>query len=130
MEILIQDVNWVSVVVGASLSFGMGWLWYSDMLFGKVWRDGIGIDFSNPPNPRPMWQPMLAQAGSTFMFAWVIVLIISASHIYLAILVTLTIAGFTKANGMFAQKDNYAISVDVGYVLAMFAVVIAANAIL
>lgn len=32
------DLNYVAVVVGSVLSFLIGWLWYSPVMFGKVWQ--------------------------------------------------------------------------------------------
>ena len=36
------DVNYFAVIVSAIAFFVLGSLWYTDILFGKAWRDSIG----------------------------------------------------------------------------------------
>ena len=36
------DVNYFAVIVSAIAFFGLGALWYTDILFGKAWRDSMG----------------------------------------------------------------------------------------
>ncbi len=35
MAEITENDNWIAVVVGAVVSFLLGWLWYSPKLFGK-----------------------------------------------------------------------------------------------
>lgn len=37
------DVNFVAVIVAAIASFVLGWLWYSPLLFGKMWMKEMGV---------------------------------------------------------------------------------------
>jgi hypothetical protein len=39
MEEITANVNWLAVIVGAVLSFVLGWLWYSPKLFGTKWAE-------------------------------------------------------------------------------------------
>jgi hypothetical protein len=39
---VLGDLNWVAVVVGAVVYFGVGGLWYSPVAFGKQWQEAIG----------------------------------------------------------------------------------------
>lgn len=128
MEALIQDVNWLAVVVGAVAAFALGWLWYSKTLFATKWAQGVGVNIND--NSGPMGMAMFAQAVSTFLLAWVIGITATTNSLGFAILIALTIAAIVKANGLFVQKSHYAIGVEVGYILAMVAVMIAAHAIL
>ena len=127
MEALIQDVNWVAVVVGAVLAFLAGWLWYSDSLFGEKWRAGIGITVDDNS---PMAHAMLAQGVGTFLLAWVIGITETTGAIEFAVLIALTIAVLMKAGGFFAQHSKYAIMVNSIYVLVMVAIMIATHAVL
>jgi len=36
-------VNWFAIIVAAIVSFVLGWIWYSDKVFGKKWRQLFGV---------------------------------------------------------------------------------------
>lgn len=38
-----SKVNWLAVVVAAALTFGVGGLWYSPLLFGPAWQKLCGL---------------------------------------------------------------------------------------
>ena len=38
-----NGVSWLAVIVGAVLSFLLGWQWYSPKLFGEKWAAGSGV---------------------------------------------------------------------------------------
>lgn len=115
METLLQNIDWTVVIVSTILAFGLGWLWYSPLMFVKGWMEGIG----EPVWRAPMWMPMMAQLGSTFLFAIIVNVAAADGHIGHAVLVGLTIAGFTKASGFYSGKSMYAVSVEVGYIVVM-----------
>ena len=127
MEALTMGVNWLAVIVGFIAAFGLGWLWYSPILFYKKWAEGCRIDTNQPVYP--MWQPMLAQVVGTFLLAWVVGITATTDSFILALFITAAIAVLIKANGLFGQKSAYAIMVESGYVLAMVAVMIIAQAL-
>ena len=127
METLMADVNWLAVCVGAAAAFLVGWFWYSDNLFGKKWREGIGV---SETDNSPMMPAMVTQVVATFLLAWVIGLTETMQDLSLAILIALTIASIIKANGLFSQKSRYAIMVEAGFVLVMVVVMIATHAVL
>lgn len=121
MQELTVGVNWVAVVVGAVAAFVVGALWYSPSLFGNKWRQGLG----NGAYTWPMGLALLGQAIACFLFAWVLALIYPQS-LGLAILVSLLLAGATKANGLFSGKSRYAIVTESGYVVAQAVVILLA----
>lgn len=127
MEAIITDVNWLAVVVGALVAFLVGWFWYSDKLFGKKWREGIG---TGAVSERSTAMPMITQAVGTFLLAWVIGVTEVTDSIYLAILIILTAAVIVKANGLFGMKTKYTIMVEVGYVIVMGAIMVLTHAVL
>ncbi len=47
MNIVINfsDVNWISVTIVTIISFVLGALWHSKLLFGKAWKEDVGPDF-------------------------------------------------------------------------------------
>ena len=122
-----MGVNWTAVIAGAVVAYMLGWLWYSEKMFAVKWREGIKL---SPDDNSSMLPAMVAQAVGTFLLAWVVGITETTNNIGLAILIELTIAVLMKAGGLFSQKSRYAIMVDSGYVLAMVAVMIAAQALL
>lgn len=123
MEDIIIGVNWVAVGIGAVAAFALGWLWYSDTLFGAKWRTGLGT----PARSWPMWMPMVAQAIATLLLAWVVGVTETTGSLTLAILLAITIAAIVKAQGLFNGKSRYAIGVDAGYIIAMVAIMVLAH---
>lgn len=49
MTLDLGQLNWLAVVVGALVYFGLGALWYSPMVFGRAWQRSIGWDESRTP---------------------------------------------------------------------------------
>jgi hypothetical protein len=55
MTIDFGSINWLAVVVGAAIYFGLGALWYSPPLFARPWQASIGWDDSRPqPQTSPV----------------------------------------------------------------------------
>ncbi len=42
MPYMIHNINVVAVVIAAVVSFLLGWLWYSQVLFGNTWMKALG----------------------------------------------------------------------------------------
>lgn len=123
MDTFLSQIEWVPVLVSFVLAFGLGWFWFSDKMFGERWHRGVGTAIWQPP----LWMPMSAQAGSTFLLAIIVNMATLDGHVFHAILVGLTVAGMIKANGLFAGKSLYAISVETGYMIAMVVIMVATN---
>ena len=47
MEGITTNISWLAVIVGAVASFLVGWLWYSEKLFGKKWAEGLGLNLGS-----------------------------------------------------------------------------------
>ncbi len=122
MEILLTDVDWLAVVVGAVVAFILGWAWYSPKLFGTKWAEGSKVNMKAAGEMSML--PMVAQGAATFLLAWAIGVTEALGAFPLAILFGLAASGLIKANGLFAQKNNYAVMTETGFVLAMVAVMI------
>jgi hypothetical protein len=128
MEELLMDMNWTATLVGAVAAFLVGWLWYSDKLFGAKWRAGVGL--TGDTKQKAMAPAMVTQIVGTFLLAWVIGITETTNSLAFAILIALTIAVLVKANGLFAGKSKYAIMVESGFILVMVIVMIAVHAAL
>lgn len=124
MEELMVNVNWTAVIAGAVIAFFAGWLWYSDKMFAKGWRAGVGVSEDDASSMAPA---MLTQMVSTFLLAWVIGITETTNSLMFSILIVLTLSATIKANGLFCQKSHYAIAVEAGYILIMAAIMIGAH---
>ena len=122
MSEITSGVNWIAVGSGTVLSFVLGWLWYSPMLFGKAWAKGVGIDLGAAAG-MPV-TPLVTQLVATFLLAWVIGVTAAQNALLTAFLVIAMVAVFIAANGAFAKKSNQAIGIESGFVVAMGAVMI------
>ena len=124
---LTTGVNWLAVGLGTVLAFGLGMLWFSPRMFGKGWAQGSHN--LQPPATLPLGA-MLAQLIGIALMAWIIGVTAVANALATALLIILAIAVLQLAAGLFGQKTRYAALVDAGYVVAMGALMIFAQAIL
>ena len=128
MNELSMGVNWTAVIVGFVLAFLLGWLWYSEKLFGPKWAAGVGVTISKDmPFPAAA---MLTQALSTFGLSWLFGITAAKEHLLTICLIVVTIILFIVSNGKFAQKSNSAITIEAGYIFAMAVILFLAQAIL
>ena len=123
MEQFLSTIEWGTAGVSFLLAYVLGWVWYSPVMFMKKWMAGKGAGVVE----HPMWMSVLAQAGATFLLAVIINIFMAYDNLPMSVLVTLTIAGFIKANGMFAGKTKYAVIVETMYVIVMGALMILVN---
>ena len=128
MQEVIANVNWLAVVVGAVLSFLLGWLWYSPALFGKKWAEGVGVELGRAGG-MPVGA-MVMQIVGIFLLAWLFGITAANNALLTIILVVLAIVAFIFSAGMYARKSMYAIYTEVGYILAMAVVMFIVQAIL
>lgn len=126
METFFASIEWVPVLVSFVLAFGLGALWYSPLMFMKPWLAGLGMPVWRPP----MWMPMVAQAGSTFLLAILVNLLYTSGQLALLVLVALILPGFSKASGMYAGKGFKTIAIEGWYLLVMVLVLVGVNWVL
>lgn len=123
-----SNVNWLAVVVGAVLSFLAGWLWYSPILFGKKWAEGSRVELGSADDMPKL--AMGAQALALLLISTLIGITAGANALMAAIVAILGIAAFSVSVGGFVKKNNYAMMVDGGYVIAFGIIMIAVQGIL
>jgi hypothetical protein len=66
MSFDLSTINWLAVIVGTVIYFGLGALWYSPVLFAKPWQRSIGWDPGRQPpqmNPISYAVPFVAYLG-------------------------------------------------------------------
>ncbi|MDA8020376.1 MAG: DUF1761 domain-containing protein [Thermoanaerobaculia bacterium] len=126
MEELTANVNWLAVGVGTVAAYGLGMLWFSPMLFGKVWAKG-SHDIT-PPESLPI-AAMLWQLLGTFLLAWLVGVTAKNEALLTIVLALICFAILQAAGGLFSQKSKGAASVDAGYVVAMGVIMIVAQGV-
>lgn len=121
------ELSWLAIVVGAVVSFLVGWVWYSPILFLKKWAEGSGLP-PEPPEKSPAF-PMLAQVIALLLLSTVIGITATANALITAILAILTAAAFVVSNGAWCKKSCYALAVDFFYVVVSGVIMIVCQGI-
>ena len=125
---LTNNVNWLAVIIGFVLAFGLGWLWYSPKLFGVKWAEGVGLD---PKGPDKMPVAAMAfQAAGTFLLAWLVGITAASNALLTIIVIAITIMVLMASGGFFTKKSGYAIATETGFVAAMVVIMIVVQGIL
>ena len=127
MQELTLNVNWLAVVVGFVLAFGLGFLWYSPKMFGKTWSEGVGAKADETSG---IALAMILQALGTFGFAWIVGITAASNHLLTIILITLAFAFLQAGTGKFSQHGGGAILAESGYTIAMAVIMILVHAVI
>ncbi len=106
---LTSNVSWLAVIVGAVLSFLLGWLWYSPMLFGTKWAEGSGVKMGSA-NQMPV-EAMATQGLGLLLLSW----FVAVSPVNVAALGTIALAVLAYSGSSFTGKSQFAKFVDAGY---------------
>jgi multidrug transporter EmrE-like cation transporter len=122
MSEITENINWLAVVIGAVLSFLLGWLWYSPKLFGTKWAEGVGVKMTNGAS-MPV-QPLIVQAIGTFLLSWLVGVTAKNNALLTIILAAVTFMVLIDASGYFTKKSAYARLTEMGFVAAMVIVMI------
>lgn len=122
MNELTSNVNWLAVIIGTIVSFIIGWLWYSPILFGKKWAEGSSVELGSASS-MPV-AAMVTQLISTFFMALLVGITAAQNALATIILIILTIAGFVMSVGLFVKKSTFAVLVDGGFIVIMGVVMI------
>ncbi len=128
MQEITANVSWLAVIVGTILSFLLGWLWYSPMLFGKKWAEGVGVELG-AASDMPVGA-MVTQLIGIFLLAWVFGVTAANEALLTIILVVLALAALIFSGGMFAKKSMYAVYTESGFIIAMGVVMFLVQAVL
>lgn len=123
---LTTNVSWLAVFVGAIASFLLGWLWYSERLFGEKWAAGVGAELSKV---RANGSALVAQIVGLFLMSWFVAVTAASNLLFTVILATLAFVVLAQSGGMFREQSAYARRVDAGHWIASLVIMIVANAI-
>ncbi|WP_158090100.1 DUF1761 family protein [Kiloniella majae] len=123
-----ENINWIAVLVGTVVSFLLGWVWYSPLLFVEKWAEGSGVELGSV-DKMPVFA-MVTQILALLVLSVVIAITASNNALFTALLAILAVALFIASTGSFVLKSTYAIMVDFFYILLAGTVMIAAQSFL
>lgn len=127
MEEIASGISWIAVIVGAIAAFLVGWLWYSPMLFGQKWANGVGVDMGGA-SEMPVGA-MVSQAVGLLLLSWFVGAMAAANALSTLVLATLAFSVLAFSGGMFRRNGTYARMTDFGYWVVSVIVMVIAQAI-
>lgn len=128
MEMLTTNISWLAVLIGAVVSFVAGWLWYSPILFGPKWAEGVGVEMGTASD-----MPVAAmgfQGVGLLLMSWFIGVMSGANLTAIAVLGTLAFVALSYSGGLFTKKSAYARLVDAGYWIVSLVIMLIAHGLL
>jgi uncharacterized membrane protein len=77
------EVSWWVVVLAAVGSFLFGWLWYSQILFGKAWMAAAGLmrEVTDLSPKKSMVGSMIGGFCMQLVMAWILATVITALNV-------------------------------------------------
>lgn len=128
MSELTTGVSWLAVFAGAFLSFLAGWLWYSPMLFGPKWAEGVGVEMGTASD-MPV-AAMAFQLLGLLLMSWFVGVTAVSNALLTVILATLAFTVLAYSGGLFTKKSSYARNVDAGYWIVALVIMIASQGVI
>ncbi len=123
MQEIFADVSWTAVVVGAVVSFLVGWLWYSPLLFGQKWADGVGVEM-NTADKMP-FGAMGMQLLGLLLMSWFVGVTAKTEALLTVILGTVAFAVLAASGSLFARNSSAAAWINAGYwIIALIVMII------
>jgi len=124
---LTMGVSWIAVIVGAIISFLVGWLWYSPKLFGVKWAEGSRVELGDA-SEMPV-AAMVAQFVGLCLMSWFVSVTAASNLLMTVILGTIAFTVLAYSGNTFSQKTPYARNVDAGYWIVALVIMIIVNGI-
>ena len=122
MAEITNGVSWLAVIIGAVVSFIVGWLWYSPKLFGEKWAAGSGVKMGSA-DQMPVGA-MASQGIGLFLMSWFVGVTANNNALYTVILATVGFTVLAYSGGGFSGKSAYARNVDAGYWIVSLVIMI------
>ncbi len=124
---IITGVSWLAVIVGAVLSFVLGYFWYSPALFGVKWAEGSRVEL-NTADKMPI-AAMVAQGVGLLLMSWFVGVTANANALYTVILATVAFTALAYSGNAFSGKSSYARLADAGYWIGCLVIMIVCQVI-
>jgi len=128
MEEITTNVSWLAVIVGTVAAFLVGWLWYSEKLFGKKWAQGLGLQLGTA-SEMPA-RAMVIQFFGLFLMAWFVAVTAANNALLTVILATVAFTVLAYSGGMFAKQNSFVRNVNAGYWIVALVVMVIVQGIL
>jgi hypothetical protein len=125
MEAITTGASWWAVGISTVLCFMLGGCWYSPILFGTKWAEGVGVE--TVPEAKQPEGGLVTQLAGTFLLAWLLGLADAINTYPAAALIVLTITTLLIAANPFAENTLYSSLVQGLFVVAMVFVMVACN---
>jgi hypothetical protein len=120
------EINWLAAIVAGIVGFFVGGLWYSPLMFGKIWMAETGIDPTKPGGYPPA---VTFGVGAAISIIGAIVFAFFVAQQPLAFTVTVGIltglvwvGGSFAINGFFERKSIKLIAINALYHTVQFAI--------
>ena len=123
---LIEQINWIAVLVGTAVSYALGGLWFSAKLFGRTWMDAQPHRGADDYQGQAL--PMLVQLAATLLLAMVVVWMQAVGGIVAVALLLAMVASSMIAGALFLGQKPGVWLVSTGYSVAMIVIVSACAA--
>ena len=123
---LTQDINWIAVATGTVLAFVAGWVWYSPLLFGDRWADGLDINMAN----KVPIVPMGLQVIGLFLLSWFVCVTAAGEALLTLILGALAFLLLGFSGETFAGHPPAVRLINAGYWVLALVVMILVNAVI
>ena len=114
------DIRFVAILVSTVAYMLIGWLWYSPLLFGRVWKEAVGLRDEELPNPGPA---LAGSAAAGFIMSYMLGYFVMATHsvtwftgMILGVIIWLGFVFTSQILGvLFASRPWKLFLIDVGY---------------
>ena len=127
LQTAFSNINWLSVIVATVAAFIIGALWYSSVLFGKVWQKELGLSDEKIKNAN---MPVIF--GTSFVLEFIAAFVLEmfigseanvTTGIIAGALVGIAwVATAIGTNYLFARKSFRLFLIDSGYFVLLFIV--------
>lgn len=128
MDAITTGISWWAVGVSTVICFFLGGLWYSPMLFGKQWSEGVGVEIGDASS-----QPvvgMVLQLTGTFFLAWIVALADASNAWPAAVLIMIALTALLIASNLFSEHSMAASLIQGLFVVVMAVIMVLCNLLL
>lgn len=123
-------INHLAILVCVILSFALGFLWYSQFLFGNPWMEMVGLDMeiieANPPGAGAWITNLVASVIPLYTLAWLFTKLDVRSGIHgagLGLLITFSFNMLARmTSDMFAQAPYELAWITGGFDMAIMTI--------
>lgn len=125
MDAITTGISWWAVGISTIISFFLGGLWYSPVLFGKQWSQGVGVKIGDS-STQPV-AGMVLQLTGTFFLAWIIALADAINAWPAAVLIVIALTTLLIASNLFSEHSMAASLIQGLFVVVMALIMVVSN---